>query len=63
MSILENFKYILVIINAFIAIIVNSINLYTGNRRSKLFGLLYLVIILYNLFLLHRKVIDGLILD
>lgn len=60
---IENFKYILVIINAVIAIIVNSINLYTGNRRSRLFGLLYLAVVLYNLFLLYRKVIVGLILD
>lgn len=60
---IESFKYILVIVNAIIAIIVNSINLYTGNRRSRIFGILYLAVVLYNLFLLYRKVIVGLILD
>lgn len=60
---IESFKYILVIVNAVIAIIVNSINLYTGNRRSRIFGILYLAVVLYNLFLLYRKVIIGLILD
>lgn len=60
---IESFKYILVIVNAVIAIIVNSINLYTGNRRSRIFGILYLAVVLYNLFLLYRKVIVGLILD
>jgi hypothetical protein len=60
---IESFKYVLVIVNAVIAIIVNSINLYTGNRRSRIFGLLYLAVVLYNLFLLYRKVIVGFILD
>jgi hypothetical protein len=60
---IESFKYVLVIVNAVIAIVVNSINLYTGNRRSRIFGLLYLAVVLYNLFLLYRKVIVGFILD
>jgi len=60
---LEYFKYVLVIINAGLAIIVNTINLYTGNKRGKLFGYIYLAIILYNLFLLHKKVIVGVIED
>jgi hypothetical protein len=60
---IESFKYVLVIVNAVIAIIVNSINLYTGNRRSRIFGLIYLAVVLYNLFLLYKKVIIGLILD
>jgi hypothetical protein len=60
---IESFKYILVIVFSVIGIVVNSINLYTGNRRSRIFGLLYLAIILYYLFILYKKVIVGLILD
>lgn len=60
---LEYFKYVLVIIKAALSIIVNTINLYTGSKRGKLFGYIYLAIILYNLFLLHKKVILGIIED
>ena len=60
---LEYFKHILVVINAILGIIVNTINLYTGNKRSRLFALMYLGIVLYNLFLLHRKLIIGIIED
>jgi hypothetical protein len=56
---LEFFKYILVVINATLAIIVNSINLYTGNKKGRLFALMYLAIVLYNIFLLHKKFIIG----
>ena len=56
---LEFFKYILVIINATLAIIVNSINLYTGNKKGRLFALMYLAVVLYNIFLLHKKLIIG----
>lgn len=60
---LEYFKYALVVINAALAIIVNSINLYTGNKKGRLFALLYLAVVLYNIFLLHKKLIIGIMDD
>lgn len=60
---IENFKYVLVVVNAILAIVVNSINLYTGNRRSRFFGLIYLAIVLWNIYNIYKKVILGLILD
>lgn len=60
---IESLKYILVVINAILAIIVNSINLYTGNRKAKIFGLVYLVIVLWNIYVLYKKIFIGVILD
>ena len=60
---LEYFKYALVVINAALAIIVNSINLYTGNKKGRLFALMYLAVVLYNIFLLHKKLIIGIMDD
>lgn len=60
---IESFKYILVVINAILAIIVNSINLYTGNRKARIFGLVYLVIVLWNIYVLYKKIFIGAILD
>lgn len=60
---IESFKYILVVINAILAIIVNSINLYTGNRKARIFGLVYLVIVLWNIYVLYKKIFIGVILD
>lgn len=60
---IESLKYILVVINAILAIIVNSINLYTGNRKAKIFGLVYLVIVLWNIYVLYKKIFIGAILD
>lgn len=60
---IENFKYVLVVVNAILAIVVNSINLYTGNRRSRFFALIYLAIVLWNIYNIYKKVILGLILD
>jgi hypothetical protein len=60
---IDSFKNILVIIVATLAIIVNSINLYTGNRKPGIYALLYLGILFYYLFILYRKLIQGLILD
>ncbi len=60
---IESLKYILVVINAILAIIVNSINLYTGNRKARIFGLVYLVIVLWNIYVFYKKIFIGSILD
>ncbi len=56
-------KYTLVIVNAILAIIVNAINLYTGNKKGRSFAIMYLVVVLYNIFLLYKKLILGIMED